>query len=271
MSRRFFVAVVTVVTLVTVGAATALWGRVEAQETRLPLRTRTLQTAPARIDRSVTNRQVSLDPCRVAAAQTTLTLAAGQATAEGTAPGSAYGSGPCGRYVADVAVSTNSTPPSDHPSSQVVPRGNGDVGRFGIDPNLASAHLNGDISEDDCWTARVDVTFYRKAAGETAFTRIGGGRLNGAYYHLCSMLNMTGHYPWNCAFPFVVSNTTKPAGCSLYPGHREADPDRWVVSDGDFQEPPRNNLPTSGTDVYRIAVSSQIAGVHQPVQFGVSH
>ena len=154
--------------------------------------------------------------CARVAANATFQLEEGTATFEfPPVPRSAR----CGRFVGDVVVQGNALPPSGQ-WLVVVP-----VGSLAMEMH--------DVTQAQCPGVEVKVDYYSRPIGGTTFTKIGGGRLVGAW--------LSG--------PFTM--------CELRP------------TDG-FEEPDTITLLNSTAVVYRIAVSASIGGVRKPVRYGVN-
>lgn len=171
----------------------------------------------------------AVDVCRTAAAGASLTFGPTATELTNRSAGPTYGSGDCGRYVVDIAVGQS------QPVSQF---GN----TFGFWGTVAVIDAFTSVT---CPGLGVDVSYYKKAAGQSAFTRIGGGKLQGHW---------------------VSAGSVAPAHCEL---EREAG----------FRDPGHNlAYPSAGTDVYRVAAAATstvcILGgcgpIPQPVEVGVS-
>lgn len=186
----------------------------------------TLVSHRAGAQRTPQLRQIA-DGCRTATADASLTFGptATELTNRSTP---VYGTADCGRYVVDINVGQS------QPVSQF-------ANTFGVWGNVARPDA---FSSSTCPGLEVDVSYYKKAAGQTAFTRIGGGKLKGHW---------------------VPAAGLGAARCELEPQAGFRDPGHSLA------------YPSAGTGAYRVAVSANgtvcIMGgctpVPQPVEVGI--
>jgi hypothetical protein len=171
----------------------------------------------------------SIQNCPGATANATLTLGAGSTGVNQTSPNSGYGSDTCNRYVVDINVPSTSTPP------------NGYQPQFSLwGQDFSDQGLGTSVSQSECNSFHVDVTYYKKANGASTFSQIYTVRYNGHW---------VGDSPGNnfgensCHTQVGSQSGTAPA--SLTP-------------------------PSAGTDTYRVAVRSYTSNALRKVKAGAS-
>ncbi|MBI2897434.1 MAG: hypothetical protein HYY06_28000 [Deltaproteobacteria bacterium] len=170
-----------------------------------------------------------VDPCRAVPPNRFVTLPLTQgSSAGGVSPDAAYATATngCPRYVIDVRVD----PLEQFKSVR-------------LDAGFAEDLFQpGDLSEDQCAAAVLDVVYYAKPQGQPLFNRIGGGRWNGHWV------------------PGVHGRQVDIEGNPL--GHCE------LQEAPGFQAPGSILGPTSGTNIYRIAVRAKIGSAFRTVKGG---
>jgi len=215
-SLRFGVALAVVL-----GVGTLYTGMSGAQD--LQVQRQAIQLSPlagAALARSISN-------CPAATANATLTMGAGSTGVQQTS-GNGYGSDTCNRYVLDINVPSTSTPPAGYQP------------QFGIwGKDFSDSGMGSGVSQQECASAHVDVTVYKKANGASAFTQIYTARYNGQW---------VGAVPQ----PGFGANS-----CHLNLGNHSGNAGNL-------------SAPTAGTDVYRVAVRSYTSASLRKVTAGAS-
>ncbi len=215
-SLRFGVALAVVL-----GVGTLYTGMSGAQDLRI--QRQAIQFSPlagAALARSIMN-------CPGATANATLTMGAGSTGVQQTS-GNGYGTDTCNRYVLDINVPSTSTPPPGYQPP---------FGMWGKD--FSDSGMGSGISQQECASAHVDVTVYKKANGAAAFTQIYAARYNGAW---------VGDTPGDN----FGENT-----CHLNIGTHSGNAANLTA-------------PSAGTDVYRVAVRSYTSASLRKVTAGSS-
>lgn len=132
---------------------------------------------------------------------------------------------PCGHFVGDVVVRGDALPPIAQESK--------------INPYGSLAIEMKDVTQAQCPGVEIEVVYYRRPVRGTTFTKIGGGRLVGAW------------------LPFWPGDWNGLVTCQLKPA------DGYVEADS-------TTLLNTTAEVYRVAVSASIGGVRKPVRYGVT-